>query len=237
MIGYDNMFPPAVKNLLFINIIIYIAVTYVLPDMGMDIRRDIPLYHWESPFFRPWQFLTSIFMHGNESHLLFNMFTLWIFGHTMENYWGTKRFINYYLLTGFGAALLHYLMINFQMVALRDSISPMDLETIRSGMVPMTESVEIQKYIRAIVTPVVGASGAVYGILIALGMTFPDRQINLYFIFPIKIKYLVMIYGSFALYRGIQANPDGIAHFAHMGGLIFGFIAINYWRKNNSNFY
>lgn len=237
MIGSGNMFPPAVKNLLFINIIIYIAVGYALPSMGINIMSEVALFHWESPFFAPWQFITHMFMHGSEGHLLFNMFSLWMFGSTMENYWGTKRFVNYYLLTGFGASILHYLIINFQLIELRESISPENIEVIHNGLYPGTSSVAIEKYIQILTTPVVGASGALYGILIALGMTFPDRHIHLYFLFPIKIKYLVMIFGSLALYRGIQANPDGIAHFAHVGGLLFGFITITFWRKNNSNFY
>lgn len=242
MIGSQNMFPPVIKNLLIINALMFVATEYVFPDMGIFLKPILALYHWESPLFEPWQFITHIFMHGSESHLFFNMFGLWIFGAAIENYWGSKRFLNYYLLTGFGASILHYLMIHFQLIQVVDLVPQEILHSIQDGdgtiPAPSQRSAVTNQYIRTLITPVLGASGALYGVLMAYGMSFPERSIYMYFLFPIKAKYLVMAYGCYSLYRGIQSAPvDSIAHFAHLGGLIFGFIAIWYWRKNNSDFY
>ena len=157
-----------------------------------------------------------MFMHGNFSHLFFNMFALWMFGYALENYWGSKRFLVYYLITGVGAALI------------QTGVLALEIRGMTQGLPPFAA----QHYINQIVT--VGASGAVYGILLAFGMCFPNVPIFLYFFFPIKAKWFVIIYGVIELFAGIGGTADGVAHFAHLGGMIFGLLLILYWRKHGS---
>ena len=157
-----------------------------------------------------------MFMHGNFSHLFFNMFALWMFGYALENYWGSKRFLVYYLITGVGAALI------------QTGVLALEIRGMTQGLPPFAA----QHYINQRVT--VGASGAVYGILLAFGMCFPNVPIFLYFFFPIKAKWFVIIYGVIELFAGIGGTADGVAHFAHLGGMIFGLLLILYWRKHGS---
>ena len=144
--------------------------------------------------FRIWQLLTYMFMHGSWSHIFFNMFALWMFGYVLENYWGSRRFLFYYLVCGIGAGLCNLIVPGW--------------------------------------TITVGASGAVYGILLAFGMMFPNERIYLYFIMPIKAKWFVIGYAAIELLDGLFMTSDGIAHFAHLGGMLVGLILILYWRKH-----
>ncbi|MBP3191215.1 rhomboid family intramembrane serine protease [Natronogracilivirgula saccharolytica] len=149
-----------------------------------------PLGH---PNFMPWQFVSYMFLHGGFGHILFNLFALWMFGQSIENLWGTRRFVIYYFVTGVGAALLHM--------------------AVTAADVPM-----------------VGASGAVYGILLAFAMMFPNRPIMLIFLpIPIKAKYFVMIFGALELFNGVANLQTGIAHFAHLGGMVVGYLLIRLW--------
>src|SRR5690625_2936508 len=151
------------------------------------------LWPVESGLFAPWQLVTYMFIHAGFSHIIFNLFALWIFGQGIENYWGTKRFALYYFLTGIGAALIHM-------------------------------------WIGGGGAPTIGASGAVYGILLAFGMMFPDRYIMLLIPpIPIKAKYFVAIFGAIELFYGVTGTRVGIAHFAHLGGMVVGFLLIKYW--------
>ena len=238
MIGSQNMFPPVVKNLLIINVILFIATYYVFPDMGINLKDFLGLHYWKSDFFKPWQFVTYIFMHADESHLFFNMFAIWMFGSAIENYWGSKRFLNYYIITGIGAAIIHYFIIHIQASLLEPLLDQQTIDLALQGKYyPNRLTPNSQQYL-SLVGGLVGASGSLFGILLAYGMSFPNHKIYLYFLFPIKAKYLVMGYGFIELYSGIENNPgDNVAHFAHLGGMLVGFITIWYWRKNNSNFY
>ena len=195
-----TVFPPAVKHLLIINFVVYLASW--TPGIGQILQAYAPLFPVASPFFYPWQFITYMFMHASLSHIFFNLFALWMFGQAIENFWGTKRFAIYYFLTGIGAGLLH-VFINSDPVA------------TSQGM----------QYI-----PTVGASGAVYGILLAFGMMFPDRPIMLIFLpIPIKAKYFVAFFGVIEFFSGITSTNSNVAHFAHLGGMLVGFILIKYW--------
>ena len=182
-----------------------------------------------------------MFMHGSITHIFFNMFALWMFGSQIENLWGPKRFLNYYLITGFGAAFIHYLIIHFQISELESFFTENQIQGIvNSGTFDASSPLFTKA--RALYslnhTPVVGASGAVFGLLLAYGMSFPNQIIYLNFFFPIKAKYFVIIYGLLEFVMGIQNNAgDNVAHFAHIGGMIFGYIIIKYWQKNDLNFY
>lgn len=188
------MLPTGVKNLLIINTIMFFAYYVVGRTMGLNLNALLGLWPVSTGYFRFWQPLTYMFMHANLEHIFFNMFALWMFGYVLENFWGTKRFIIYYLVCGLGAAATSLLMNHGAYT--------------------------------------VGASGAVYGILLAFGMMFPDERIYLYFLVPIKAKWFVIIFAAIELFDGVFFTADGIAHFAHLGGMLFGLLLILWWRKH-----
>ena len=189
----------------------------------------------QSPDFRPHQLVTHLFMHGNFTHLFFNMFALWMFGKILENVWGSKRFLIYYMITGIGAASIHLLISQYQIISISNQIPEMVNLAIEGRYNP---SIPISKKLtQLIITPTVGASGAVFGLLLAFGMLFPNALLYLYFAIPIKAKYFVIGYGLIELYAGISNNPaDNVAHFAHLGGMIFGFFLIKYWKNDMTTF-
>ena len=218
-----QILPPVVKNLLIINVLLFIA-TGVLsaPPFNIDLTNILGLHYWESDLFKPWQIVTYMFMHGNIPHILFNMFAVWMFGSHIENRWGSKRFLNYYLLTGFGAALLHYLIFHFYTL-------PGIPSQVYSNTYPLTA---YEYFLQNSV--VVGASGSLFGILLAFGVLFPNTLLYLYFAIPIKAKYFVIGYGLIELFSGISNNPgDNVAHFAHLGGMLFGLLIFGYWKLKN----
>ncbi len=229
-----SILPPVVKNILIINGLLFLA-TITLSSSNINLRQILGLYYWNSQSFETWQIITHMFMHGSFTHIAFNMFAVWMFGSQLENLWGSKRFLNYYLLTGLGAAFLHYLIIHFQVLNLESLMDYNQISTILDkGIVPegIVRS-DANKLFNLYNTPVVGASGALFGLLIAFGLLFPNALlIFLFFPFPIKAKYFVLIYGIIELYLGLQNNSN-IAHFAHLGGMIFGFIIIKYWQWKN----
>lgn len=210
-----SFLPPVVKNLLILNVLFFLA-DITLSTRGIDLTRWLGLHYFTAKDFYPFQFVTYMFMHGNFSHLFFNMFALWMFGYALENYWGSKRFLAYYLITGIGAGLLQCGVLAWELAGAAHVYAPAAL----------------QHHIDQIVT--VGASGAVFGILLAFGMCFPNVPIYLYFFIPIKAKWFVIIYGVIELFAGISGTADGVAHFAHLGGMIFGFFLILYWKKHGS---
>ena len=186
-----SLFPPAVKHLLIINLLVFLAL--FTPGLGKYVFGLGALWPLSHPNFMPWQFISYMFLHGGFAHLFFNLFALWMFGQSIENLWGTKRFVIYYFITGIGAALIHIL--------------------VTGANVPM-----------------VGASGAVYGILLAFAMMFPNRPIFLIFLpIPIKAKYFVIFFGALELFNGVASLQTGIAHFAHLGGMVVGYILIRLW--------
>jgi membrane associated rhomboid family serine protease len=186
-----------------------------------------------------------MFMHAGFLHLLFNMYALWIFGQVLERVWGPKRFLIYYLVTGFGAAILHSLVNYFQAQSIMSSLTPEQInEVISKGYLALSDGMNytnsaMGKLNLLVNIPTVGASGAVFGILLAFGMLFPNTELYMMFIpIPIKAKYFVMGYGALELFNGVANVPgDNIAHFAHLGGMLFGFILIKIWGKSSNNFY
>ena len=227
--------PEVIKNLLIINGLLFFA-TISLENYGINLTQIFGLHQFQSSNFMPHQLITHFFMHGNFSHLFFNMFALWMFGKTLEKIWGAKRFLIYYLITAIGAAILHLIVSQYQILYLSNNI-PEILDLAKQGLynVGNSDSLRLTQLVN---TPTVGASGAVFGILLAFGMLFPNTLLYIYFALPIKAKYFVILYGILELYLGLSNNPaDNVAHFAHLGGMIFGFFLIKYWQKNRNTFY
>lgn len=214
-----SFLPVVVKNLLIINCIMFLA-DVVLVRFGINLGDTLGLHFFMASGFRPWQLLTYMFMHGNFSHLFFNMFALWMFGNTLENIWGTKRFLIYYLLCGIGAGLMQE---GVQYIEYATTLSQYQTVNLNGTIVPMAD------YLNMMTT--VGASGAIYGLLLAFGMMFPDSLIYLYFFVPIKAKWFVIGYAVIELLTGIFSSGDQVAHFAHLGGMLVGFIIITIWKK------
>lgn len=285
--GRFQILPTIVKNLIIINSLIVLA-TFVLGKAGIDIADYLGLHYWRSHYFKPWQFFTHMFLHGSYNdvngtimHLFSNMFALWMFGSILENVWGPKRFLIFYLICGLGAAVLHLGVVAYEFktienaflayqqnptldqfdLFLKQNISPrsgnpLAIQLYRINEVWMSspsaslsaESVSAinqylfgatyeQTYLQGIYDEAtVGASGAVFGILFAFGYLFPNTLLYLYFLVPIKAKYVVAAYALFELYAGIRNSAgDNIAHFAHLGGMLVAFILLKIWNKRNRN--
>ncbi|MCQ2306497.1 MAG: rhomboid family intramembrane serine protease [Bacteroidales bacterium] len=216
-----SILPLVVKNLLIINGIFFLATITLDTVWHVDLAKYFGLHYIGASDFRPYQFVTYMFMHGSFTHLFFNMFALWMFGNAIENTWGSKRFLIYYMVCGIGAGLVQELV---QYIQYADAFVGYDRVRISANQV-----VAVADYLNMLTT--VGASGAVYGILLAFGMTWPNSRIYIYFAIPIKAKWFVIVYGLLELFSGFR-GVDNVAHFAHLGGMIFGLILILYWRKD-----
>ncbi len=272
-----NVLPLVVKNLLIINGLFFLA-TYALSNQ-IDLADKLGLHYPFSEKFQIYQVITYMFMHGGLMHLVFNMFALWMFGNTLENYWGPKRFLTYYIITGIGAAVCHYTVVYFQVQPTLDivnvyisnpsgeafqaflnsehfKLTSMEMLNHYNDNIPTyfnqavaannnTEALRISvDYMQSFKTDflnapvVIGASGSVFGILLAFGMLFPNTMLYVYFAIPVKAKWFVVIYGAMELFSGIaNSATDNVAHFAHLGGMLFGFILILYWKKKSNHFY
>ena len=213
-----SILPLVVKNLLIINVVFFLATWAAEAVYHIDLSDYLGLHYIGASDFRPYQFVTYMFMHGGFAHLFFNMFALWMFGNSIENAWGPKRFLIFYFVCGIGAGLTQELV---QYIQLSDIIENYQYVKINGRSIPVDE------YLNMLTT--VGASGAVYGILLAFGMMWPNSRIYIYFAIPIKAKWFVIIYGLIELFSGFS-SVDNVAHFAHVGGMLFGFLLIMYWR-------
>lgn len=224
---------PVVKNLLIINVIFYIA-SLVLGDK-VDLVSSLAIFYFNSPFFRPWQIITYMFMHGGFTHIFFNMFALFMFGPILEYSLGSKKFFNLYFICGIGAIVLQMIVQAVEVHALIGSITlphPDLQESYERFGEAGAKLLEIYR------TPIIGASGAIFGLLVAFGMLYPNMELFIFFIpIPIKAKYMVPVYIVIELWLGVaQYGGDNVAHFAHLGGALFGFIVIKLWgirRPNN----
>ena len=215
--GFFSSVPDAVKNIIIINVIVWIATAL----SGNVMYEKFALFYPSSIFFKPWQFITHMFMHGGFWHLFFNMYTLYIFGSVLERQWGTKKFLVFYFVTGLGAAALH---TGVQAIEAQAWLSQ-----IADGSLQAQASLQALKY-----TPTVGASGAIYGLLLGYAMLYPDSVMGL--IFPpisMKAKYFVLIFAAIELITGVTGMGGSIAHFAHLGGMLFGWLLMLYWKKNH----
>ncbi|HCE59057.1 MAG TPA: rhomboid family intramembrane serine protease [Prolixibacteraceae bacterium] len=235
-----NSIPVVVKNLIIVNVLFYLA-TLMLNKAGIDLYDYLGLYFPLSEKFRLHQFFTYMFMHSmSPSHIFFNMFALYMFGRVLESVWGPKRFLLFYLVTGVGAALIQTIVTSVEYQMLISKISPDQLEyykeiALEGKFIPGTLS---EKMAMILNTPTVGASGAVFGILLGFGMLFPNTQLMLLFPpIPIKAKYFVAGYGLLELFFGVSGIQGSVAHFAHLGGMLFGYFMIKYWNKTLNRFY
>jgi len=271
-----SLLPPVIKNLLIINGIFFLAQLTISKVYHIQIEDYLGLRYFLSDSFQVYQLVTYMFLHSpaNISHLLFNMLALWMFGYLLENIWGSKRFLTYYMITGMGAGLVHYAVFYFEInpfvTQINQFLSNPDLASLNSfigghtfqigkysgqiyndfmvfqrdyrlltldenNRVAMQGAVsflaEYKQYLLGLPN-VIGASGAVFGILLAFGMMFPNMYIYIYFLFPIKAKYFVILYGVIELVSGFVDAGGNVAHFAHLGGMVFGFFLIMAWRKN-----
>lgn len=231
--GGFNFLPPVVKNLIIINVLLYIITDWLVPSLAPYLA----LYHWASPLFKPWQILTHQFMHANFAHLFFNMFTLWMIGSSVESRLGSQRFLIFYLTCGFGAALLHLLVFSWENQA---AIHAFRLLTENEQILAVNQVLQTQMgnpIVFPMLSRMVGASGAIFGVLFAFGYLFPNVRVMIYFLFPIKAKYFVAILAAIALFSGFQNAPgDDIAHFAHLGGMLFAYLLFKYWKIHTNGF-
>ncbi|KAA6333968.1 Rhomboid protease GluP [termite gut metagenome] len=221
------MMPTITKNLIIINVLLFFG-TFIAQRYGIDIVNYLGLHFFLAENFNVAQLFTYLFMHGGFSHVFFNIFAVWMFGTVLERTWGPKRFLFYYIVCGIGAGIVQEIT---QYMEYRMVLSQYVNVDTGTGIIPMSDYLNMMN--------TVGASGAVYGILLAFGMLYPNQRM---FIFPlpvpIKAKYFVVGYAVIELLLGIANNAgDNVAHFAHLGGMIFGFILIKYWKKKNGTYY
>ncbi len=220
-----NNLPTVTKNLLIINVLCFFGML-VAKRYGIDVENLLGLHFFLASDFNLSQLISYMFMHANFQHIFFNMFAVWMFGRVLEQVWGPRRFLTYYLICGIGAGLIQELVQYLEYAFTLSNYDSVNLG-IAGGIIPMEE------YLNMMTT--VGASGAVYGILLAFGMLFPNSQMFIFPLpFPIKAKYFVIGYAVLELFLGLGGG-DGVAHFAHLGGMLFGLILIIYWRKKNGN--
>lgn len=197
---------PIVKHFIIINVIMFV-LTLLAENFMLE---KFALFYFNSPFFKPYQLISYIFMHGGFMHILFNMYSLYIFGSVLESVWGGKKFFIYYMVTGIGAALFHLFITYLR---------------IESGV--------LDPYLASII-PMVGASGAIYGLLLAYGVLFPNNVLTLFFPpVSLKAKYMVFVFGGLEFLLGFGGSGDGVAHFAHLGGMLFGFVILMIWKRGN----
>ena len=217
--------PPVTKNLIIINILMLLG-KYVASRYGIDVDDLLGLHYFMASDFRLYQFFTYMFVHGGFEHLFFNMFAVWMFGRIMEQTMGSRRFLFYYIVCGLGAGLVQegvqYIEYLYSGLQAYDSVNS-------DGMI-----IPMSAYLNRWTT--VGASGAVYGILLSFGMTFPNERLFIIPIpFPIKAKWLVIGYAVIELLSAMANRGDGVAHMAHLGGMLFGLALILYWRKHGGD--
>lgn len=230
--------PTVTKNLLAINVLMFLAAFVAEEKFGIDLNDYLGLHLVLSDGFMPHQLVTYMFMHGGLSHIFFNMYALFMFGRTLEYAWGPKRFLFYYLLAGVGAALVQEAVGLVRFYSIAGSLGQAEVAAVfHEGLGILQQG---KNYINpslaqlniVLNSTTVGASGAIYAILLGFGMLFPNERL---FIFPlpvpIKARYFVIGYALIELYLGTMGSPDGVAHFAHLGGMLFGFILIIFWRK------
>lgn len=232
--------PPVVKNLLIINIICFIGGSLIFPRAN-DL---FGVYYPDSPGFQIWQVITYMFMHGGIAHIFFNMFALFMFGPVLEQVFGSKRFLNFYLITGLGALVLQFAVQALEVYMIVDSfsakavLSEIDVAN-RSARVLSSLPLESRQALLSVyTTPMVGASGAIYGLLIAFGYLFPNTPLMLIFLpVPIKAKYFIPVMILIELFLGVSRTGSSVAHFAHIGGALFGFLLIKLWGIRRPNYW
>lgn len=265
--GTFQILPAIIKNLIIINVLMFLAHHPFAPTASTQTMEDLfALHTWQSPLFKPWQFVTHLFMHGSVMHIFSNMFALWMFGSILENVWGARRFLIFYFVCGLGAAFAHMIVLYFETNSLLNNYymlkqhfdvnnfsnfySKEKLGSYYQGAAQLLQQWQLnpsdgdaaqqamglsnQFITDRINEPTLGASGAVFGCLAAFGYLFPNTKIYLYFFLPLKAKWFVLIYAGFELMLALQNSAgDSVAHVAHLGGALFGFLLVFFWNKNN----
>lgn len=266
--GRFQILPVVIKNILIICGLMYLAqITFAARGNEAILLDNLALHYVKSPLFKPWQMITHLFMHSSQNfaHIFFNLFALWMFGAVLENLWGPKRFLIFFLLCGMGAALVHmgslwfeyrdllqdFLFLKQQPTAdnlvdyaLRYKIITDDngvyiFQTLSRGEGGTTMINDALRYAsdftyQKISTPTIGASGAVFGVLAGFVYLFPNTYIYLYFFIPMKAKWLILLYGGMELYLAVKNTAgDDVAHWAHLGGALVGFLLVLTWNKSN----
>ncbi|HTM99188.1 MAG TPA: rhomboid family intramembrane serine protease [Pedobacter sp.] len=226
-----NNIPPVVKNLLIINILFFVA-KWIFEQQGIPFDEYLAVFYFDSPFFKIWQPLTYMFMHGNTMHIFFNMFALYSFGGILEAHWGPKRFINFYLITGFGALALQWAVQAFEVYQITGSAIN-NLETLS-----VASAIDVETLKSIYFGSMVGASGAIFGLLVAFAMLYPNIEMYIMFIpVPVKAKYIIPVYIVIELFLGVgKFAGDSVAHFAHLGGALIGYILVRMWRNKTTYF-
>jgi membrane associated rhomboid family serine protease len=220
-----EILPPVVKNLIIINALVFLAQNTIKDTPYGSMEDLFALHTWQSELFKPWQFITHMFMHGGFSHILFNMFALWMFGSILENIWGQKRFLTFYFICGLGAALCHMIFLYFE---------NQDLIELFNSLDRYTQLGVEQNFYDRLNSATVGASGAVFGCLVAFAYLFPNTYLYLYFFVPVKAKWFVAGYILIELFSTFRNSAgDNVAHLAHLGGALFGFLLVYTWNKRN----
>lgn len=232
--------PPVIKNLLIINALFFLA-SYVFQNGGTDLAKLLGAHYFDSPDFRIWQPITYMFMHGGLSHIFFNMFALYMFGSVLESRWGMKRFINFYLITGLGALALQWGVQAFEVYQITGNFisqGAIPLQSLAEGMYNPAQYTASEAGTLAGIyfAPMVGASGAIFGLLVAFGMLYPNTEMYIMFIpVPVKAKYIIPVYILLELSLGVaNIQGDSVAHYAHLGGALLGFILVKLWKDRNT---
>jgi len=233
----------AVKHLIILNVILFAASQF----MGLNLSNWLALYFPENEHFGIWQFITHMFMHGGFTHILFNMYALWAFGSPLEQMWGRNKFLFFYFSAGIGAGLIYTAVNYFQFNSVFNElvsagVSNSDIQNLletgryNTDILNQVSEKRITDLYQIYNTPAVGASGAIYGVLVAFGMSFPNAKLALIFLpVPIAAKYFIPVLIGLDLFSGLTGFSlfgGGVAHFAHVGGAIIGFIIMKYWQKN-----
>ena len=217
--------PPIVKNLIFINVLFFLATEFLFRDIGeFGLQGIFGLWPVNNENFRPYQIFTHMFTHAGIGHIFFNMFSLWMFGRMLENIWGPKKFLLFYLVCGIGAAVAHMSVAYFQYKHILEALE----------FAKATGQTEYVEHLQSFAGYAVGASGAVMGVLVGFAYLFPNTELMLLFPpIPIKAKWLILGLVAFDLFGGLGRTSDGIAHWAHLGGAAMGFILVFIWNKTN----
>jgi len=223
--------PPVVKNLLIINVLFFAAAS-LLPNLKLD--NLLAVFYFNSPNFRFWQPITYMFMHGGIAHIFFNMFALYSFGSLLESRWGAKKFLAFYFITGLGALFLQWAVQAFEVQQIIGQIT-----LFEGWQKHITSQAQMDTLGGIYYGGMVGASGAIFGLLVAFGMLYPNAELLIMFIpVPVKAKYIIPVYILVELSLGIASiQGDSIAHYAHLGGALIGFILVKIWKDKNDTFY
>ncbi len=264
-----EILPTIIKNLIIINALMFFAQnTFAGPTSSFSVEDFFALHAWQSSLFKPWQMVTHMFLHGDFGHILGNMFALWMFGSVLENVWGPKRFLLFYILCGVGASVIHLLILSYQFVPMASELmqlsqlsvsgSPAFNEAVlaysKSHQIQLTRILsennvslatpgirsEIMEFLtnnynKTVNTATLGASGAVFGILMAFVYLFPNTKIYIYFLFPIKAKWLGVLYFSYELFFAVRNTAgDNVARWAHVGGALVGLLLVYLWNKKTT---